>query len=233
MENSILITIISDNNLEYIKKAILEIQNFEKVDLLIIDDGSDYNIFNEIKDFKLVKCISHSDPSGYGACLSAAFVFARDFNYKYLITISPEENGFIKDIPNIIDNLDYGYDIITCSRILENTNYCKINENTLDIYEKLSINLSDVTAIDITDPLSPNKGYNINNIGALELTDESYGVLLQLFIQSSYFGYNIIEIPAESGSSFGNELNLYDEPLDTFNIIIETEKYLYDKGSIN
>ena len=224
---------ISENNLEYIKKAILEIQNLEQADLLIIDEGSDYDIFDEIKDFKFVKCIKHDDTSGYGACLVEAFIFARDFNYKYLITFNPEDNSFIKDIPNIINNLDYGYDIITCSRILENTNYCKINENTLDLYEKLSINLRDATGIDITDPLSPNKGYNLNNINTLELTEDSHGALLQLFIQGIYFGYNIIEIPAESGSSFGNEMYLYDDPLDIFFVIIETEKYLYDKGSIN
>jgi hypothetical protein len=233
MDKNILIAIISENNLEYIRKAILEIQNLEKVDLLIIDDGSDYDIFEEIKEFKFVKCISHNEPSGYGACLAAAFIFTKNFNYKYLITLNPEENGFIKDISNIINNLDYGYDIITCSRILENSSYCMIKEKTLDIYEKISFCLKDVTEMDITDPLSPNKGYNINSIESLELTDETHGALLQLFVQGAYYGYNIIEIPAESGSSFGNELDLYNDPLDTFSIIIETEKYLYDKGSIN
>ena len=99
MENKILITIISYNNMESIRRAILEIQNFDKVDLLIIDDGSDYDILDEIEEFKFVKCISHDDFSGYGTCLATAISFARDLNYQYLITLNPEDDGFIKDFP--------------------------------------------------------------------------------------------------------------------------------------
>jgi hypothetical protein len=233
MINNILITIISNNNLEYVIKAILEIQNFDKVDLLIIDDGSDFDILDEIKEFKSVKCIIHDEFTGYGSCLASAFIFARDFSYNYLITLNPEEAGFVKDIPNIINNLDYGYDIITCSRILENSDYTKISENIIELYEKLSNYLKSIIDIDITDPLSPNKGFNMTNIKDIDLTDDSHGALLQIFVQSSYYGHNIIEIPSESGSSFGKELEIYEDPLDTFFIIIETEKYLYNKGSIN
>ena len=126
MEKSILIAIISINNLEFIKSAILEIQNLDKVDLLIIDDGSDYDILEEIKEFKFAKCIIHDETLGFGACLTSAVGFARDMEYNYLITLNPEETGFIKDVPAIINNLDYGYDIVTCSRILENSNYARI-----------------------------------------------------------------------------------------------------------
>jgi len=233
MEKSTLITIISNNNLEFIKSAILEIQNFDKLELLIIDDGSEYDILEEIKDFKFVKSIIHDEGLGYGACLSTAIVFARDLDYSYLITLNPEEPGFVKDIPNIINNLDYGYDIVTCSRILENSDYSKIDETVINFFDDLTGYLNKVTELDLTDPLSEIKGYNITSTKDIDLTVEDHGILLQLFVQSSYFGYSIIEIPSESGSSFGKELDLYDSPLETFIAVIETEKYLYNKGSIN
>jgi len=233
MEKSILISIISNNNLEFIKNTIIQIQNFDKIDLLIIDDGSEYDLLEEIKEFKFVKIILHDEVSGYGTCLYSAISFARDLGYNYLITLNPEETGFIKDIPNIINNLDYGYDIITCSRILENSDYSQIDENILNFFEELTDYLNSVTELSLTDPLSEIKGYNIDSIKDIELTIDDHGVLLQLFVQSSYFGYNVIEIPSESGNTFGNELNLYDNPLETFITVIETEKYLYNKGSIN
>jgi len=233
MEKSILISLISNNNLEYIKGAILEIQNFDKVDLLIIDDGSDYDILEEISDYKFVKSIIHDEGLGYGACLSSAIVFSRDMDYNYLITLNPEETGFIKDIPNIINNLDYGYDIVTSSRILENSDYSKIDDSILTFFDELTDYLNKITELNLTDPLSEIKGFNISSTRDIDLTVEDHGVLLQLFVQSSYFGYNVIEIPSESGSSFGKELDLYDNPLETFIAIIETEKYLYNKGSIN
>lgn len=233
MEKSILITIISNNNLEFIKSAILEIQNFDKVDLLIIDDGSEYDILDEIKEFKFVKSIIHDEGLGFGACFASAVNFARDLEYKYLITLNPEETGFVKDIPNIINNLDYGYDIVTCSRILENSNYSKIDENIINFFDDLTDYLNKVTEQNLTDPLSQNKGYNIGTTKDMDLTAEDHGIFLQLFVQSSYFGYNVIEIPSESDSLFGEELNLYDNPLESFIAVIETEKYLYNKGSIN
>jgi len=233
MEKSIIIAIISNNNLEFIKSTILQVQNFDNIDLLIIDDGSDYDILDEIKEFKFVKSIIHDEGLGYGACLSSAVIFARDLDYKYLITLNPEEPGFVKDIPEIINNLEYGYDIVTCSRILENSDYSKIDDNLLQFFENLTDYLNKVTELNLTDPLSEIKGYNISTTKDIDLTVEDHGVLLQLFVQCSYFGYNIIEIPSESGSSFGKELELYDTPLETFIAVIETEKYLYNKGSIN
>lgn len=232
MEKSILISIISYNNLEFVKKSILEVQNFESIDLLIIDDGSDYDILDELKEFKFVKVIIHDDYLGYGSCLSSAIYFARDFEYNYLITLNPEDPGFAKDIPNIINNLDYGYDIITCSRILENFHYDEIDDNILKFFNELSDYLNSTTDLNLTDPLSGNKGYNIDSTKDLDLTSDDHGVLLQLFVQGSYFGYNIIEIPSESDSSFGKELFFYDDPFNSFIATIDTEKYLYDKGSI-
>lgn len=233
MEKTILIAVISNNNQEFIKNAILEIQNLDHTDLLIIDDGSDYDILEVISEFKSVKSIIHDEGLGYGACIATALTFARDMGYNYLLTIDPCASGFMKDIPNIINNLDYGYDVITCSRILENSGYEKIDEDVLSFFNDLTDFLNKETELNLTDPLSENKGYNIDTTGDIDLTVEDHGVLLQLFVQGAYFGYSIIEIPSESESSLGSELELYENPLENFIAVIETEKYLYNKGSIN
>jgi len=87
--------------------------------------------------------------------------------------------------------------------------------------------------LNITDPLSENKGYNLDSLNELELTDSGHGVLLQVFIQGVYFGSNILEIPSESGLALGEEINEYENFLEEINALIETEKYLYNKGTIN
>lgn len=228
-----LICIISDNNIEYIKKAIPEIQNVDDADLLIIDDGSDYDIIEEISDYKFAKCIMHEMPLGYGTCIDAALTFARDMDYKYLITLDPSTSGMIKDVPAIMDNLKYGYDIVSCSRVLENYDYEKISKELLEIYEIIADEMNSAAELSITDPLSPNKGYSIHSLQEFELTDSGHGALLQVFIQGSYFGYTIIEIPSEAELPLGVELNEYESPLEEFHTLIETEKYLYNKGTIN
>ncbi|HPJ33266.1 MAG TPA: glycosyltransferase [Spirochaetota bacterium] len=228
-----LICIISDNNIEFIKKAIPEIQNVDDVDLLIVDDGSEYDIIEEISDYKFAKCIIHEAPLGYGTSIDSAFCFAKDMGYKYLITLDPSTQGMIKDVPLIMNNLKYGYDMVTCSRMLENFNLDKNNRELIEVYEVIAAELNSVTGLDITDPLSSNKGYNMESLKEIELTDSGHGALLQLFVQSVYFAGTIIEVPSEAELPLGVELYEYDNPLEEFHAIIETEKYLYNKGTIN
>ena len=233
MNKKILIATISHNNLEYIKNAVLEIQNFDEADILIIDEASDYDIINELKEFNSVKVLIHDEKSGYGTCFASIFSYARDLNYVYLITLNINDPKFIKDLPNIITNLDYGYDIVTCSRFLENYDYAKIDDNVLIFFDRLANYLNDATDYNLTDPLSENKGYNIESTKDIDITLDDYDVLLQIFIQGAYFGYNIIEIPSESNSIHVKELDLENNPIEDFMAIIETEKYLYNRGSVN
>lgn len=233
MDKHYLICLISDNNIEFIKKGILEIQNIDDSDLLIVDDGSEYDIIEEIKDYAFVKCIIHELPLGYGSCLETAFAYARDMEYKYLITLNPETAGVVKDVPTIMDNLKYGYDIVSCSRILENYSHDSLDKNLLEIYEVISEELNSAAELNLTDPLSENKGYNLELTNDFELTEAGHGVLLQVFIQGSFFGSNIIEIPSDAGLPFGDEIYEYENPLEELSAVIETEKFLYNKGTIN
>jgi hypothetical protein len=233
MNKKILAAVISHNNLEYIKNAVLEIQNFGEADILIVDEASDYDIIDELKDFESIKVLSHEEQLGYGACFASVLSYVRDFNYKYLVTLDINDPRFIKDLPNITTNLNYGYDVVTCSRFLENYDYAKIDDSVLVFFDRLTSYLNDVIEYNLTDPLSENKGYNIESTKDIDITLDDHGVLLQIFIQSSYFGYNIIEIPSESNSLSVQELDLEDNPLEAFMAIIETEKYLYNRGSVN
>ena len=65
----------------------------------------------------------------------------------------------------------------------------------------------------------------------MELTEFDYEILLQLWIQANYYGYNVIEIPAYKASHFAEELEYYEDALESCLSLIETEKYLYTKGT--
>jgi hypothetical protein len=231
--NKILIMIISDNNLESVNRAILEVENMGNADLLIIDEASQYNIIDELGDNKAVKCIAHDIHQGYGSSLNEAFNYAENFDYDFLITANCGSKNFRDNISAIEQNLKYGYDIITCSRILENYNYTKIGSDTLTILETIAASLNHSTGLDITDPLSPEKGYNIKNIENINLTEEGEGALLQIFIQVAHFGYSVFEIPLEDDLLLDLQAFDCDNPLEVFLALIETEKFLFNRGSIN
>jgi hypothetical protein len=170
---------------------------------------------------------------GYGECFFAAYNFAKDMDYKYLITIDSKSNDIIREIETIKENLKYGYDFVTCSRILENYDYSKVDAVATEITETLCNSLNEACEFNLTDPLSQNKGFIIESLSQMELTETSHGIFLQIFIQGAYFGYNSIEIPSHSGLILGEELIEYDNPVEKFLSIIETEKFLYNKGTIN
>ena len=231
--NKILIMIISDNNLESVNRAILEVENMGTADLLIIDEASRYNIIEEIAENKSVKCIVHDIYQGYGSSLNEAFNYAENFGYDFLITAECGSKKFRDNVSAIEQNLKYGYDIVTCSRILENYNYTKIGSDILEILETIAAALNESTGLDITDPLSPDKGYNIRNMENINLTDEGQGALLQIFIQGAHFGYSVFEIPSEDDLLLDAQTFDCDDPLEVFLALIETEKFLFNRGSIN
>ncbi len=233
MEKEFLIILLSDNNINNIKKALSILENIPYAETLIVDNGSEYDLINEISDYKFAKCILVETQMGYGECLFAAYSFSRDMGYKYIITINPKSKDIIKEIDAIKENLKYGYDIVTCSRILENYDYQKIDQTTTEITEAICSSLSDACEFNLTDPLSPNKGFIIESLNQMELTETSHGILLQIFIQGSFFGYNAIEIPSLSNLILGEEFMEYENPLEKFLSVIETEKFLYNKGTIN
>jgi len=233
MQKEFLIILISDNNIDNIKKALGVLEGLKDADTLVVDNGSNYDLIDEISDYKSAKCILVETQMGYGECLFAGYNFSKDMDYKYIITIAPESNDIIREIDSIKENLKYGYDIVTCSRILENYDYAKADSSALEITEAICNSLNEACEFDLTDPLSPNKGFIIESLNQMELTDTSHGIFLQIFIQGTYFGYNTIEIPSQSGLLPGDELLEYENPLENLLSIIETEKFLYNKGTIN
>lgn len=233
MPKKTLILIISDNNGEAVKKGIVEIDNVENADLLVIDDGSNYDIMKLVRRYKKVKCIRFEMNQGYGACVDAAFDYSRDLEYDYLIILDCEAKNITNDVPEIIKNLDYGYDIVSCSRILENFDYGKYDENLIKLYEEIAAPFNDETGLDFTDPLSENKGFNMQAIEHILVTDVTHGVHLQILIQGLFYGCSLIEIPSESGSVLGKEISENDNPLEQYGAVIATEKFLFNKGTVN
>jgi len=233
MPKKILILIVSDNNMECIKNAVMELDNVDYADLLIVDDGSDYDIMSLLGKHKKVKCIRHEFEQGYGACIDTALNYARDMEYDYFITLDCETRNITNDIPEIVKNLDYGYDIVSCSRILENYNYEKIDKDILSFYETIAAPFNEETGLDFTDPLSGNKGFNVQATEHIVLTEVTHGIHIQLLIQGVFYGCSIIEIPSDSCLEPGKEINERDNLLDYFIALITTEKFLFNKGTIN
>lgn len=233
MKPKILITVPIWNDLSRIKNIIESIDNVENASLLLVDDGSTDETFSVLKENKKIQFIRHETSQGFGASLISSLEYASNLEYDYLITLDPNSKKITEDINSMIENLKYGFEIVSSSRILENFEIEKIDDSFTAITQSISLALKEVTNFDITDPLSGIKAFDIKSIEKMELTEFDHAVLLQIWIQAAFFDLSVIEIPSESETQFALELEDYEDAEGYFLSVIETEKYLYHKGTIN
>jgi glycosyltransferase involved in cell wall biosynthesis len=202
-------------------------------DILMIDDGSTDTTYDIIKEHAWLKYIKHEQNLGIGAAIITGCDYARDLGYDVAIVLNLNDNKFKAEIQQLMENINYGYDIVNSSRILENYNYADIPQEFISLTSDLSSHIRDITGFDITDPLSGIMAIRLESLKDMELTEFNHSLLLQLWIQADYFGLSIIEVPAQSGIGFGEELTLYDDPMGLFLSLMEAEKILYPKKNLN
>jgi dolichol-phosphate mannosyltransferase len=199
----------------------------------MVDDGSTDNTYHVIKNHAWLKYIKHEINLGIGAAIITGYEYARDIEYEVIILLDLNNTRFSEELSPLLENIRYGYDIVNSSRILENFNYREIPQNFIEITSVLADQIKEITDYDLTDPLSGIKAIRVDALKNMELTELNHGLYLQLWIQAHYFGLTILEIPAQSGAGFGKELTAYDNPMELFMSLIDTEKFLYTKKNLN
>jgi hypothetical protein len=231
--NKNLILLHSANNSKNLLNAALQLKAFTEFDILIIDDDTMESVKETLLENPQIKCIIYDTPAEFGSSLLSAFEYARDLEYNYLITLDADNSGYLLDMPLIIENLKYDFDIISFSRILENYSHEIIPEKYIHDSETITLVLKEISDLDITDPLSETKCFRISSVIQMELTEYTHTILLQIWIQAAHLGLSVIEIPSNSGETFGKEIDMYEDFILECLAVMETEKYLYPKGTIN
>ena len=221
------------NNSTFIERGLQHLLPSEEYKILIVDDASTDGTEDLMTEFPSVTYIKRELSLGFGACFITAYEYARDMGYERIIVTDPNNGNMAADIKAMAENLEYGYDIVSCSRILENYDARSMDKDVVAATENIASALRDITDIDLTDPLSPIVAMQMKALETMELTDYSPALLLQLWIQAAHFRLTTIEVPAVSGDSFGRELTATEDPLGTYLSVMETERYLYPRETMN
>jgi len=232
METKTIIVIPVHNQDKQLYKNLTNLRELN-TDLLVVDDGSSDSTYSIVQNNSWMKYIKHEYELGIGSSIITGYEYARDYNYDIMILLDLNNIRFRQEISQLTENITYGYDIVTSSRILENFNHQDIPRLLIDTTFDVSSRVREITGLDITDPLSGIKAIRINALKDMELTEFNHGIFLQMLIQGNYLGLSIIEIPAMTGNGFGSELLAYEDPAGLFLSLLETEKFLYTKKNIN
>ena len=232
-----LIVIPIYNEQKHIFNVLREVRKYSSEDLLVINDGStdeSKNIVEEIASCskiigKLI-IINHLKNEGYGKSLIDGINFARNNNYKYLLTLDCDEQHEPELIPQFFKEIKKEkFDIVSGSRYLSFQKQTDTPpEDRYIINRKITRLINQVTNYGLTDSFCGFKVYRVESFKKLELTEKGYGLPLQLWIQAYKNNLTVKELPVsliykDKTRTFGNYLDDPKKRLAYYQKIIDSE----------
>lgn len=166
-----------------------------EADLLVVDDGSTDGSPQILERFPEVMVIRHPTNLGYGQSLIDGFHFAIRNGYEIVVTMDCDAQHEPQMIPRFITEIA-GYDIVSGSRYLDpDAPGDPPPPDRRMLNEEITRILRELTGYPLTDAWCGFKAYRVEALRKLELTEPSYGMPLQVWIQAAAHNLRIKEIP--------------------------------------
>lgn len=226
----VLIIILCYNEREHICNIIGKVKEYTDADILVIDDGSTDGSTELIRQIEGIHTIFHEENRGYGATLIEGFSYAIKHNYKHALTIDCDEQHQPSYIPKLINRIKGGdADILSGSRYLKKElAFDSPPQDRKRINEKITRKINQITGYRLTDSFCGFKAYKVDALKRLNLSEEGYGMPLQLWIQAAENKLKVEEIPVpliykEPDRSFGEELDDPEKRYRYYMSVIEEE----------
>lgn len=190
MRNLLILPVFNEE--EYILEVL---ESLPKIDILVIDDGSTDNTLKMLKQANITSLIQHKTNQGYGKSLIDGFEYAIKNNYTYIVTMDCDAQHEPEYIPVFFEELK-NFDIVSGSRYLPTSpHFSKPPEDRVEINRFITHLICKYTRYKITDAFCGFKGYKVEALKKLNLTEYGYGIPLQLWIQAAKANLTLKEIP--------------------------------------
>jgi glycosyltransferase involved in cell wall biosynthesis len=164
-------------------------------DMLVVDDGSTDGSSEIIKREAGVIVISHRENQGYGQSLIDGFSYAIENSYEAVVTIDCDEQHEPRQIPDFLDALRDA-DIVSGSRYLDpSSGGDPAPPDRRRVNEEISATVRAITGYPITDAFCGFKAYRGDALRLMRLTEPSYGMPLQVWVQAAHYRLRIKELP--------------------------------------
>ena len=145
-------------------------EHFPDADLLVINDGSTDGTV-DVLNYLGVNYISLPYNLGVGGAIRAAFAYAKDNKYEFLVQLDADGQHDPTHIKLLFEQINK-YDVVIGSRFLSNSDYKIENVRKLGIYI-IRKYLRVLTSKKFSDPTS---GFRLNNKRAIDFFADTYPI---------------------------------------------------------
>jgi dolichol-phosphate mannosyltransferase len=219
------------NEAPTLERVVKKLSAFKEGDVVVVDDGSTDATPSILERLKVTAIIRHDENQGYGKTLMDAFRFAVDHDYASCVTLDADEQHEPAFIPQILEELR-DFDIVSGSRYL---NPLLATDHPpperLEINTIITAKLKQLTGYNLTDSFCGFKGYRVEGLRKLRLTETNYGFPIQFWLQAAKEKLTVTEcavplIYKDHTRNFNNRFASRDERLKHYLEVMDREARL-------
>jgi dolichol-phosphate mannosyltransferase len=187
--------------------------------VLVVDDGSTDGTSVVLADRDDVGVVRLTENCGYGCALRIGFDVVREIGVSRLVTMDCDGQHEPAHIPQFLDAIERGVDIVSGSRYLPGSGATgSAPKDRRAVNERVTAMVNEVTGWDLTDAFCGFKAYRVDALSRLDLTESGYAMPLEVWARAWKAGLRVTEIPVERiycshDRSFGEAL---DDPETRF-----------------
>ncbi len=184
--------------------------------VVVIDDGSKDGTPDVLARRGDITVRTLTGNCGYGCALAEGFAEARSLGVEGLVTMDVDGQHEPAHIPQFLDALQNGDDIISGSRYLPQSEAIGIAPGRRrEVNRIVTDEINSVTGWGITDAFCGFKAYRLASMDGIEIEEPGYAMPLELWAKAFRRGLSVREIPVERiycdhNRTFGTDL---DDPL--------------------
>jgi dolichol-phosphate mannosyltransferase len=216
------------NEERHLESVLAEVRRYSP-DILVVNDGSNDHTPELLAKQSGVEVVTHAQNRGYGAALMSAFAFARCRDYDVLVTMDCDGQHEPSRIPVLLEAI-HDADIVSGSRYLRDFRQDDpAPQDRSRINHTITAELNARYGLGITDSFCGFKAYRREALDKLHITETSWGMPLQLWVQAARAGLRVKEVAVprlylDPIRAFGGVMNDADERLAYYRRVIASSE---------
>ncbi len=168
-------------------------------EVLVVDDGSDDGTALILAEREDVAVVRLDRNCGYGCALRIGFDVARELCFDRVVTMDCDGQHEPAHIPQFLEELDLGADIVSGSRYLPGSSSLGIAppRDRREINERITQEINRITGYSLTDAFCGFKAYRLEALSGLTLREPGYAMPLELWAKAWKAGLKVEEMAVE------------------------------------